>query len=313
MTTYPWGHSRRYNDFSTYIRTVFGHRFQKISINAGFTCPNRDGSKGVGGCTFCNNNTFNPDYCESALSVSRQIDKGIEFFQKKHPYTDFMAYFQAYTNTYGELSHLVSLYEEAIRHPNVMGLIVGTRPDCLSDELLDYFEQLQQRIYVTVELGVESTNDATLARVNRGHDFATTCDAVQRLSAKKIPVGAHLILGLPGEDKKQMLAHADAMSKLPVKYLKIHQLQYVKGSSMGRDYLQNPESFKVFEIEEYVELIVDFLERVRPDIVMERFASEAPAALLLAPRWGLKNFELTRLVEKRLNERDTWQGRLFKL
>ncbi|WP_026475525.1 TIGR01212 family radical SAM protein [Alkaliflexus imshenetskii] len=309
--SYAWGHERRYNDFSTYIRKLFNERVQKISIHAGFTCPNRDGSKGTGGCTFCNNESFKPSYCQPAVSVSDQITKGISFFRARHPEAKFLAYFQAYTNTYGELSQLIDLYDEALTHSEVIGLIVGTRPDCLPPDVLDYFAALNKRTHVTIELGVESTSDITLNRVNRGHDFKSTRDAVTRLADMGISTGAHLILGLPGESREEMLMHASRISDLPINYLKVHQLQYVKGSQLGSAFLQNPENFRVFEVEEYVELVVDFLERVRPDIVMERFASQAPHNLLLAPKWGLKNFEFVRLVDKRLSERDTWQGKLY--
>ena len=309
--TFIWGHEQRYNDFGKYMRHRFNGRVQKISINAGFTCPNRDGSKGRGGCTFCNNDAFKPVYCQSVMSVRDQIEKGISLFSVRRPDTRYLAYFQAYTNTYGELSELIKLYEEALSVPKVIGLIVGTRPDCLPESLLDYFEALQKSVYVSVELGIESTNDHTLARVNRGHDFACTRDAVDRLVARNIPVGSHLILGLPGETKAQMLAHAEIVSQLPINYLKVHQLQYVRGSSMGQDYLAHPEQYKVFELEEYLNLIVDFIERVRPDIVMERFISQAPSELLLAPKWGLKNFEMTRMVEKRMAEKNSWQGKLW--
>lgn len=309
--SYFWGHERRYNDFSTYIRKLFNERVQKISIHAGFTCPNRDGSKGTGGCTFCNNESFKPSYCQPAVSVSDQILKGISFFRARHPEAKFLAYFQAYTNTYGELSQLIDLYDEALLSSDVIGLIVGTRPDCLPADVLNYFAALNKRTHVTIELGVESTSDITLNRVNRGHDFQSARDAVARLAAAGISTGVHLILGLPGESREEMLMHASRISELPINYLKVHQLQYVKGSQLGSAYLQNPEKYTVFEVEEYVELVVDFLERVRPDIVMERFASQAPQNLLLAPKWGLKNFEFVRLVDKRLAVRDTWQGRLY--
>lgn len=308
---YFWGHERRYNDFSTYIRKLFNERVQKISIHAGFTCPNRDGLKGSGGCTFCNNESFKPSYCQPAVSVSDQISKGITFFKGRHPEAKFLAYFQAYTNTYGELSQLIDLYDEALLHSDVIGLIVGTRPDCLPADVLNYFAALNKKTHVTIELGVESTSDITLNRVNRGHDFQSARDAVARLAAAGISTGVHLIFGLPGESREEMLMHASRISELPINYLKVHQLQYVKGSQLGSAYLKNPEKYKVFEVEEYVELVVDFLERVRPDIVMERFASQAPQNLLLAPKWGLKNFEFVRLVDKRLAVRDTWQGKLY--
>lgn len=309
---YFWGHPKRYNDFGSHIRQKFNGKVQKISINAGFTCPNRDGTKGVGGCTFCNNDSFKPSYCEPVMSIGEQIDKGISVFRSRHPDAKYIAYFQSYTNTYGSISDLIALYEEALSCQEIAGLIVGTRPDCLPNDLLNYFADLQKRTYVTVELGVESTSNATLELVNRGHSFEETKDALLRLNERKIPSGAHLILGLPGETYSQMINHAVELSKLPINYLKIHQLQFIKGSKLGLSYQNNPINFRVFDVHEYVELVIDFLERLSPQIVMERFASQAPHDLLLAPRWGLKNFEFVRLVEKRLEERDTWQGRLFE-
>lgn len=308
---YSWGHSKRYNDFGTYIKGKFNGKVQKISINAGFTCPNRDGSKGYGGCTFCNNESFKPSYCESVMDIKDQIAKGISVFRQRHPDAHYLAYFQSYTNTYGSLDDLIALYEEAMSHPGIDGLIVGTRPDCLPDELLDYFVEVQKRTYVTVELGVESTQNSTLLAVNRGHTYEESREAFVRLSERGIPSGAHLILGLPGEDRLQMLNHASELSKLPLNFLKIHQLQYIKGSVLGKAYQQNPAVYPVFDLNDYIELVIDFLELLSPRIVMERFASQAPHSLLLAPKWGLKNFEFVRLVEKRLEERDTWQGRLF--
>ena len=309
---YPWGHSKRYNDFGTYIKGKFNGKVQKISINAGFTCPNRDGNKGFGGCTFCNNESFKPSYCEPVMDIKDQIEKGISVFRQRHPQARYLAYFQSYTNTYGLLDELIALYEEALSYPGVEGLIVGTRPDCLPNELLNYFAELQKKTYITVELGVESTHNPTLLAVNRGHTFEETQDALFRLKEREIPSGAHLILGLSGENRNQMLNHAQELSKLPLNFLKIHQLQYIKGSLLGKAYQQNPDGCPVFEVNDYIELVVDFLELLSPHIVVERFASQAPHNLLLAPKWGLKNFEFVRLVEKRLAERDTWQGRLFK-
>lgn len=308
---HPWGHARPYNDFASYLRRYFGGRVQKLSINAGFTCPNRDGSKGSGGCTFCNNETFKPAYCEPASGVREQLETGKAFFSTRYPDARYLAYFQAYTNTYADLAYLKDLYGQALEVEGVVGLVVGTRPDCLPDALLDYFADLQKAYYVTVELGVESTNDATLKRVNRGHDYASTCDAVARLRARNLPVGAHLILGLPGEDRDQMLAHATTISRLDISYLKVHQLQYVKGSQLGRQFMARPQDFEVLKLDDYVDLVCDFVALLRPDIVLERFASQAPHDLLLAPRWGLKNFELVHRVEQRLVERKLWQGKHY--
>jgi len=311
---HPWGHNNPINDYSSFIRREFNQRVQKLSLNVGFTCPNRDGSRGNGGCAFCNNDTFNPEYCNPEISITDQLEQGMAKFIERYPDQYYLAYFQAYTNTYAPLEQLKSLYEEALSHPRVSGIVVGTRPDCLPDSLVDYFVTLQkQNYYVVVELGIESTNEETLLNVNRGHTFEETRAAIYRLHEAGLPVGGHLILGLPGETNETMLSHADVLSGLPVDYLKVHQLQYVRGSSMGEEYLKNPAGFSVFETDEYIDLIIAFLERLNPEIVIERLASQAPNRLLLAPRWGLKNFEFVEIVRKRMNERQTWQGRLFGL
>jgi hypothetical protein len=308
---YPWGNDNPFNDYSSFLKNKFHRRVQKLSLNVGFTCPNRDGTKGRGGCTFCNNDSFNPDYCEPHLSITEQLNKGIEKFNERYPDQYYLAYFQAYTNTYGPLSYLKSLYEEALSHPKIRGLVIGTRPDCLPDSLIDWLSKLQSRYYIVVELGMESTNEDTLIKVNRGHTFAETCDAIFRLNKAGIPVGSHLILGLPGETEQMMLQHAERLSALPLDYLKIHQLQYIKGSALGYQYLKNPEMFHVFDMDEYVELVIAFLERLNPNIVIERLASQAPFNLLIAPKWALKNYQMTELIKKRMKQRNTWQGKLL--
>ncbi len=302
---------KRYNDYSSYIKRVFGERVQKVSIDAGFTCPNRDGTKGRGGCHFCNNSTFNPDYCGPETSITAQIDKGISFFKGKYKTQKYLAYFQAYTNTYGQTGKLMEMYREALDHPEVIGIVLGTRPDCLADDLLDELAKVNESSYVAIELGAESTNNATLEVINRGHSWEDTVDAVHRVKERGIPTGMHFILGLPGENREQLLDHARKVSELPVDFIKTHQLQIVKGSRFGWEYGKNPEKFDLFSAEEFIELMVDFLELLDSGIIVERFISQAPHDLLMAPRWGLKNFEFVAKVEKRLRERDTWQGRLF--
>jgi radical SAM protein (TIGR01212 family) len=310
---YPWGHNNPFNDYSNFLRNKFNNRVQKLSLNVGFTCPNRDGSKGIGGCSFCNNETFNPDYCRPDESITSQLDKGISFFKDRYPNQFYLAYFQAYTNTYGPLEQLKQMYEEALDHSGVVGLVVGTRPDCLPDKLIDYFSQLQKKYYVIVELGIESTNEETLKQINRAHTFEETKEAVFKLNKAGLPVGGHLIMGLPGESDEMMLSHADVLSNLPLNYLKLHQLQYVKGSSLGRQFQDDPSKFRVLEADEYIDIAISFLERLNPSIIVERLASQAPHKLLIAPRWGLKNFQLVEIARKRMLERNTWQGRLWKL
>ncbi len=309
---YPWGHSRRFNDLSGYLTGKFGTRVQKLSIDAGFTCPNRDGSKGTGGCTFCNNKSFNPGYCTSELSVKQQIDQGITFFSAKYQNIRYLAYFQSYTNTYASLDHLIGIYSEALNHPAISGIVVGTRPDCIKDDLLDYFRELATTCYVSIEYGVESTLDQTLIRINRGHTYQESIYAIEQTANRGIHVGAHLILGLPGETAEDMLIHAERLSMLPVNMLKIHQLQIIRGTKMESEFQRVPDDFVTFSADEYIDLAIRFLERLNPDIVVERFASASPPDMIAGKRWGLKNFEIVAKIEKELIARDTWQGKLFK-
>ena len=300
-----------YNDYGKYLSRIFDFKVQKISVDGGFSCPNRDGTKGRGGCTYCNNRTFNPAYCHRNRSVTEQMHEGIGFFSRKYPSMRYLAYFQAYTNTYDSIDVLRSRYEEALAVDGCVGLVIGTRPDCMPDEVLDYLQSLARRVYVMVEYGVESTNDDTLVRINRGHGYAVAVDAVQRTAARGLPVGVHMILGLPGEERDSFIAQARELSSLPVTTIKLHQLQLIRGTRMAEEYAICPEDFHLFELEEYVNVVVDYLENLRPDIVVERFASQSPKELLIAPDWGLKNYELVEKVKARMRVRDTWQGRCY--
>ena len=301
-----------YNDFSRYIRRVFpDFKVQKISIDAGFTCPNRDGTVGRGGCTYCNNRIFNPDYCKAEKSVARQLSEGKLFFSRKYPKMKYLAYFQAYTNTYGELEHLKSLYQEALAQEGIVGLIIGTRPDCMSDKLLDFLQQLSQKTYVEVEYGIESTNDATLKRINRGHDFATSIDAIQRTAERGIVVGGHVILGLPGEEHDELIHQAMQINKLSLTIIKLHQLQIIRGTSLAREYTEHPEDFHLCQVDQYIDLVIDYIEHLRPDIVVERFVSQSPKEWLIAPDWGLKNYEFIEKVKKEMKKRASYQGKVF--
>ena len=299
----------RYLNYNQVLKTEFAERVQKISVNAGFTCPNRDGSKGTGGCTYCNNQTFSPEYCKPTKSVSEQVEEGIAFFHHKYHAQLYLAYFQSYTNTYDSLDKLKAIYEEALSFPNVVGIVVGTRPDCVNAELLDYFAGLAKKYYVMIEYGVESTHDETLEFINRGHDFACAENAIRETAKRGIRTGAHIILGLPNEGRETILSHADKLSKLPIDSLKIHQLQLVRGTKMAQQYAEHPEWFHLYTADEYINLAIDFLEKLNPKIAIERFVSQSPKELLLAPDWGLKNFEFTAKIEKRLEVRDTWQGK----
>jgi uncharacterized protein len=301
----------RYLNYNQVLKTEFTERVQKISINAGFTCPNRDGSKGTGGCTYCNNQTFSPEYCQSSKSIRDQVEEGIAFFHHKYKAQLYLAYFQSYTNTYDSLDNLKAIYEEALSYPNVVGLVVGTRPDCVNDELLDYFAGLAKKYYVMIEYGIESTQDETLRFINRGHDYACAEKAIMDTASRGIRVGAHIILGLPKEERETILSHAGILSQLPITTLKIHQLQLVRGTKMALQFIEHPEWFHLYSADEYIDLAIDFVERLNPEIAIERFVSQSPKELLIAPEWGLKNFEFTAKIEKRLRERDAWQGRLF--
>ncbi len=298
-----------YNDFGNWLRGQFPFKVQKISLNAGFTCPNRDGTVGWGGCTYCNNQTFNPDYCRTDKSVSQQLAEGQQFFARKYPDMRYLAYFQAYTNTYGEVKQLMNLYEEALATDRVVGLVIGTRPDCMPDSLLDYLEELNRRTFLLVEYGIESTSDKTLERINRGHTFAQAADAVRRTVARGIRVGGHVILGLPGEGHDELMLQAGTLSQLPLTTLKMHQLQLIRGTRMAMQYEESPADFHLYEVDEYIDLVIDYIERLRPDLVLERFVSQSPRSLLIAPDWGLKNHEFTDRVRRRMLERESWQGK----
>lgn len=300
-----------FNEFGAYLSSVFGCKVQKITLDAGFTCPNRDGKVGRGGCTYCNNQTFNPAYCHRHLSVTEQMEKGISFFSHKYPTMRYLAYFQAYTNTYDSLENLKGRYEEALSVDSCVGIVIGTRPDCMPEELLDYLQDLRERTFVLVEYGIESADDSTLLRINRGHDYACAEDAVRRTAARGIPVGAHIILGLPGEGREELMRQAAMLSELPLTTLKLHQLQLIRGTRMAAEYTECPGDFSLFALEDYIETVIDYVERLNPAFVLERFASQSPKELLIAPDWGLKNHELVDKIKRRMRERNTWQGRLF--
>ncbi len=311
QTVYNWRHTKRFNDFPTYFRTLFSERIQKVSIDAGFSCPNRDGTKGRGGCTFCNNKTFKPTYCSLEKPVTKQVQEGIAFFEKKYKSMRFLAYFQAYTNTWAPFENLTELYEEALKHPKIAGIVISTRPDSVNEKLLDYLAGLAEKVYVMVEFGLESHLNKTLDRINRKHSFSDSVWALEQTAKRKINNCAHLILGLPGENRTDWLNQARVISELPVKNLKLHQLQIHRGTIMEKQYFKNPEQFPLFTPDEYIELVIDYLEILNPKIIVERFVSQSPPEMTVAPNWGIKNFEFAAKVEKRLKERDTWQGKKY--
>ncbi len=312
-TIYPWGHKRPFNDYSSYFKEKFTERVQKVAIDAGFTCPNRDGSKGRGGCTYCNNDTFNPFYCLPSKSVTQQLNEGIAFFEPKYKTQQYLCYFQAYSNTYGSLDVLKKIWTEALSHHKVIGLVIGTRPDCVNEEILDYLAELSKKYYVVLEYGVESTLNRSLEFINRCHTYEESIHAIQMASDRGIETGIHIIMGLPGESRAELIQHAATISELPFKMLKIHHLQIIKGTIMAKQYAENPELFNLFEADDYIDLIVEFVANLNPKIIIERFISESPSDLLIAPKWnGLKNFEIVDRIEKRLIETGNWQGKKYQ-
>lgn len=289
-----------YKDYSHWIRDQFPFRVQKISVDAAFSCPNRDGRLSLGGCAFCDNKTFNPSYCDRGKSITQQLEEGKAFFAKKYPEMKYLAYFQAYSNTYAPLEELKRKYEEALAVDDVVGLVIGTRPDCVSDEALDYLQQLNQRTFLIVEYGIESANDNTLRRINRGHTFDCSRQAIIKAHQRGIITCGHIILGLPGEDEEEMLHQASTISQLPLDILKLHQLQIIKGTPLAKEYEAHP--FHVFTAEEYVNLVIRYVSQLRNDLVLERFVSQSPPNMVIAPKWGLKNHEFTDLLNKRIRE-----------
>jgi len=305
--------TRRFLSWNESQRAKHGGRVQKVSVDAGFTCPNRDGSKGIGGCTFCNNAGFTPSYLREEREITRQIETGLEFFSRRYPNTrHFVAYFQAYSNTYAGVDQLRTIYEAALAHPKIDGLVIGTRPDCVPDDVLDYLAELSRTKIVELELGIESCDDATLARVNRGHTFAEAEDSIRRAAQRGLDIAAHIMFDLPGESRESMLAGAGKLSALPLTSLKLHQLQIIKGTQLANEWRRNPASLPIMNPEEYFSLVVDFLEQLSPTIAIQRIGSEVPPSHKLAPDWNMRLHELLPRVEALLEERNTWQGRLHQ-
>ena len=333
LENYGFPDGKRYNSFVGYFKRKYGERLQKIVLDAGFTCPNRDGKVGRGGCTYCDNAAFHPSYSTAGKSLHLQLDEGIEFHKVRYRTTEhYLAYFQSFSNTYAPLERLRALYEEALSHPSVVGIVIGTRPDCVDEEKHDYLSDLARgRVLegwsrsladggvrtapiVIIEYGIESCYDATLQRINRGHDFETACCAVRMTASRGLDVGAHFILGLPGETRQMMLDSCALINDLPLRSVKFHQLQIVKGTRMEKEYAECPQDFERFSLDEYLDFFTDMLERLRPDLFIERFVGEVPPRFVNETPWGLiRNVELLRLLEKRLEDRSTWQGRLLSL
>ncbi|MFO7874675.1 MAG: TIGR01212 family radical SAM protein [Bacteroidales bacterium] len=313
---YYWGNSRRFNAWSDMSRKLYGTRLQKLTINAGFTCPNRDGTVGTGGCSFCNNEGFNPSYCDPEKAIRQQIDQGLELIRKRYPRAGkFVAYFQAYSNTHAPLETLRDIYEEALSHPAISGLVIGTRPDCVDEEKLDYLRDLARHYFIKLEYGVESCYDETLKRINRGHTFRDTKIALQMTGERELHAGIHMLFGLPGERREAMLAQVDIINTLPINTIKFHQLQIVEGTPFARAFKENPGQFDLFELEDYIDFIVAFLERLRPDISVDRLSGEVPPRFIVGQRWSkrgnIRADVVMQMIEKKLAEKDTFQGKRY--
>ncbi len=315
MNQYPWGHERPFNAYAAYFKKHFGERVQKLSVDAGFNCPNRDGTKGVGGCTYCNNRAFNPSYCSPQKSIRQQLLEGMEFHVKRYKTNKFLAYFQAYSNTYASLEILKERYSEALETENVVGLVIGTRPDCVDDAILDYLAELSKKYYIIVEYGIESVYDRSLIRINRGHDFDCARNAVEASVKRGLKTGAHFIFGLPGESRKDMMDSVELINTLPLTSIKFHQLQLIKGTKMAAEYESVPEDFHLFEqLDDYIDFMVAFMENLSPNIMIERFAGEVSPKLICGPRWGnIRYDQVVVAIEKELIKRGSWQGKNFCL
>ena len=305
----------RYNSYVGYFKRTYGERLQKVVVDAGFTCPNRDGLVGTGGCTYCDNAAFHPGYSTAGIPIREQIDEGIRFHRVRYRKAEkFLAYFQPYSNTYAPLERLMTVYGEALSHPHVAGIVIGTRPDCVDAGKLDYLASLATRGHIVIiEYGIESCYDRTLKRINRGHSFADAVRAVKMTAERGLTQGAHFIFGLPGESIDDMLAYAPIINALPLHSVKFHQLQIVRGTAMEREFASHPSDFVTFSLDGYLDFMTGLLERLRPDLYIERFAGEVPPRFVNSTPWGLlRNTELIRLLEQHLEERDTFQGRLYR-
>jgi len=307
--------NRRFNSYVGYFREKYGSRLQKIVVDAGFTCPNRDGTITTGGCTYCNNDAFHPSYSTPDKDILLQIEEGIEFHKKRYRTAEgYLAYFQPYSNTFANIETLRSRYMEALSHPSVAGIVIGTRPDCIDENKLELLSQISNDHIVIIEYGIESIHDKTLERINRGHTYEDAVKAIEMTAKKGIHQGAHFIFGLPGESREDMMAYAGEINRLPVNSVKFHQLQIVNGTKMEHEFEERPQDFLQMSLVEYIDFFVDFLEQLRPNVFIERFAGELPPRFIKTNPWGfIRNVELLRLLEKRLDERETFQSRLYSL
>jgi uncharacterized protein len=302
---------KRYNSFGSYIKKHLNTTVYKVNVDAGFTCPNRDGTISTSGCIFCNNESFRPISCKPNLSLSEQIKNGIEHIKRRYKAEKFIVYFQPYTNTYASVNELERLYNEALLNPFVIGLAIGTRPDTVDEEKISLLESLAQKQFILIEYGMQSMYDRTLEYINRGHDYNTFLKALDLTKNRGIFIGAHIIVGFPTETREEMLAIADEISHLSIEFLKIHQLQVIKNTPLEIIYKDNP--FHVFEYNEYLDFVTEFIERLSPKIVLQRLFATAPDNILIAPHWGKHRQEILRDIENRLEVKDTYQGKKMKI
>jgi radical SAM protein (TIGR01212 family) len=297
----------RFRSYNRWLQEKFGERVYKVIVDAGFTCPNRDSSVAVGGCTYCNNSSFRPPSAIKTDPIRDQVREGIGYIRKRFDAHKFIIYFQPFSNTYAETEYLRELYRDAIDHPDVVGLAIGTRPDCIDEEKIRMIGEIAGRTFVSLEFGVESIYDDTLRRVNRGHDYGSFLRAIDMTRRSSIHIGAHVILGFPWETRDQWLAIADEMSRVGVNALKVHHLHIVRGTALAAEYTRQP--FRVLGYEEYLDLLCDFVERLNPNIVIERMFGEAPLGLLVAPNWHRNKNDLVKDIKRKFEERDVRQGR----
>jgi len=311
---FPWGHERRFNAYAPYFKNLFGERVQKISVDAGFSCPNRDGKKGRRGCSYCSNNAFNPSYCDPKKPIDQQVKEGIEFHKVRYRRANkYLVYFQPYSNTYAPVEELKKLYEAALSQEGIIGLVIGTRADCVDDSILKYLKHLSEKYYVVIEYGMESIYNQTLQRINRQERYENVKNVIHKSAEKGLNTGVHLIFGLPGETRQMMMESVNEINKLPINGVKFHQLQIIEGTTMAKDYQVHPEDYDLFSFEEYVDFIIRYTERLNPGFIIERFAGEVPPRFLAGPGWGLiRNDQINVAIEKEMEKRNTWQGKYYE-
>lgn len=300
----------RYNTYRPYIKEKLGYRVNKLSVDMGFTCPNRDGNLAVGGCVYCNNDSFVPPYARARFSMDQQITNGMDYLKKRFKAEKFIVYFQSYTNTYDSVEKLEEMYRNALKYEDVIGIAVGTRSDCIDEEKINMFEKLAKHCYVSLEFGIESIYDKTLEFMNRGHDYQSVLDAIEMSKGRGFEIGAHIIVGMPTETREEMLAMAGEVSSLGIDVFKVHNLHIVRNTPLARMYRKEP--FSLFNFEEYIDFIIEFLERLSPDMVIERLFTDTPHQLLIAPDWGKSHLQILQAIETELERKDTYQGRLYQ-